>query len=318
MDMRSLRPRLPSRTVFGVVAAFVALLIVGAITKEQRHSGAHDDGMTLDSVAIRPAMASTAAMPAAAAPAMAGAPAPARAASDRIAEASVFQSTAKGSDASRLIRTAQLDIQVTNIVRAMSLADSIARLRDAVVTDSRSNEAPDSPRDANFVVRVPAVRFSETLMALRGIGDVRSETIGTQDVTRAYTDLEARIAVQRETVSRLRALLADRTGKLSDVLEVERELSRTVAELEQMEGEQRYYAAQVAVSSITVHIYEQPPIVRTTLADPIAEAARSAVAVLSSSVALVVFGATFLAPWAVLAGAGWWLVRRYAIWTGRA
>jgi hypothetical protein len=218
----------------------------------------------------------------------------------------------------KLIRTAQLEVQVGSVVRTMLAADSIARQRDALVTDSRSNESPDGPRDAQFVVRVPSARFAETLMALRGLGDVRNEVTGTQDVTREYADLETRVTVKRETVARLRGLLADRTGKLSDVLEVERELARAVTELEQMEGEQRYYDAQLAVSSITVHVFEKPPAIRATLTAPLSDALRHSAEVFSTSVAALVYLVTFLAPWAVLAGAGWWIVRKHPIWTRRA
>lgn len=304
MNPHSLRRLVPPRTVLVIVVAIVVLLVIGALVSEQKDAAPQLDVVTPTTGVSVPAMA-------------ASAPAPASR-NAGLEERRAFQTAAARPATTRIIRTAQLEIQVHSVVRAMILADSIAKTRDALITDSRSNEAPDGPRDAQFVVRVPSTHFAETLIALRGLGQVRNEGIGTQDVTREYTDLETRITVKRETVARLRALLTEHTGKLSDVLDVERELSRTVTELEQMEGEQRYYDSQLAVSSITVHVYEQAPVIRATLTEPIVDAARRAVEVLSSSVALLVFAVTFLAPWAVVAAAGWWIVRRYSIWTRRA
>jgi hypothetical protein len=313
MDMRSLRRLVFSRTTLAIVGVIVALLIIGAYHSQQKRVGTFAD-------AASPAIGGAAqVMPASApAPAFASAMPGRRQLQAASFQPASFQPASVPGATTRLIRTAQLEIQVTSIVRAMTLADSMAKLRDAIITDSRSNEAPDGPRDAQFTVRVPSTHFSETLIALRGLGQVRNEGIGTQDVTREYADLETRIAVKREAVTRLRALLTQRTGKLSDVLDVERELTRTVTELEQMEGEQRYYDAQLAVSSITVHVYERPPALRAAFTDPILDAARNAIQVFASSVAMLVFALTFLAPWIVVAGAGWWLLRRHPIWTRRA
>ena len=44
-------------------------------------------------------------------------------------------------------------------------------------------------------------------------------------------------------VTRLRSLLTTRAAKLSDLVEVERELGRAITELEQMEGERRFMRA---------------------------------------------------------------------------
>ena len=57
---------------------------------------------------------------------------------------------------------------------------------------------------------------------------------------------------------------ATRTGKLSDVLEIERELARVREEIERMEGRLRYLKAHVATSSLTVTVHEPAPVVGET------------------------------------------------------
>jgi hypothetical protein len=68
----------------------------------------------------------------------------------------------------KLIRTAELRIEVEDLPGAMLRADSIARRRDALIADSRITQYPNERRDATIVIRVPSSRFDETVTALRG------------------------------------------------------------------------------------------------------------------------------------------------------
>jgi uncharacterized protein DUF4349 len=45
-------------------------------------------------------------------------------------------------------------------------------------------------RRGTLVIRVPAERFAAAYAALKGLGKVETETVSTQDVTRAYADLD--------------------------------------------------------------------------------------------------------------------------------
>ena len=208
---------------------------------------------------------------------------------------------------SKLIRTAELHVEVPKVQAALDRADSMAKAREALVADVKITQDDRGRRSADVTIRVPAPRFAELLAALRGLGEVRSVTVGTEDVTKAYADLETRLAVKEETAGRLRALLANRTGKLSDVLDVERELSRVVTELEQMKGERRYYDQRIAVSSIVLNLYEAGALLHPGAAAPIGAAFRSATDVLATSVAWLVYLVTFLAPWLAVTSLLWWL-----------
>jgi hypothetical protein len=208
----------------------------------------------------------------------------------------------------KLIRSGDLRILVKDVRRAIDLADSIGARHGALLSGSRATGDAQASHDAELQFRVPADRFMETVAALRAIGDVRGESMSTQDVTREYADLETRLAVKTETVTRLRNLLATHTAKLGEVLQVEEELARAVTELEQLKGERRFYDQQIALSSLSVTLFEQvvvPPRARFT--DPLVAACRHALEVLGTSLAAVVYGLVFILPWALLAMVFWWL-----------
>jgi hypothetical protein len=209
----------------------------------------------------------------------------------------------------KLIRTAELRIEARSVPEAVARADSIARHFGALLADTRITQDDEDRKNAALLIRVPVANFSTLLDALRQLGEVKADAVTTEDVTKVYADLETRLAVKEETAVRLRRLLSDRTGKLSDVLEVERELSRVITELEQLKGERRYYDQRIALSTISMTIVEPGAFVQPGSTAPIAEAFRRSLQVLSTSVAWLVYLVTFVTPWLVVVGFGWWLFR---------
>jgi hypothetical protein len=213
----------------------------------------------------------------------------------------------------KLIRSAQLRIEVMDVERAVRLVDTAARAREAITAGARLVQASDGQNPAELTLRVPAHRFDDLLADLRRLGVVRDEAVTTDDVTKAYNDLETRLGVKEQMVVRLKALLATHTAKLSDVLEVERELARTVAELEQMKGERRFYDQQVAMASISVTLFQPATIVRPRVGAQAKLAFNRSIEVLQDSAGLMVSFVAFLLPWVVLAAMIMWLLARFGV-----
>jgi hypothetical protein len=124
-------------------------------------------------------------------------------------------------------------------------------------------------------------------------------------------DLTARAANGHRLEERLVELLRTRTGKLQDVLTVERELARVREEIERIEGRMRYLKTSAQLSTLSVSLHEPLPIVATQGRGPIAEAFRAAwrnfVAVLTAAIASLGYLAPALAlGWgAVVIGRRW-------------
>lgn len=202
--------------------------------------------------------------------------------------------------ARKLIRTGQIDLEVAAFPAAAERASAIAGSHGGYVADSKQSRADSGVQRGSLVLRVPAERFADALAALRALGTVRSENVSAQDVTKAYADLETRLRVKRETLERLRDILRKQTGKLQDVLEVEREIARVTEEIEQAEGERRYYDQQIALSTIHVELAEPAPLMTGGAFDVIGEALRESVRVLAGSLAAMVFLAAAGLPWLLL------------------
>src|SRR5439155_19034059 len=74
-------------------------------------------------------------------------------------------------------------------------------------------------------------------------------------------DVQARMVNAHRLEQRLIDLLANRTGKLTDVLRVEGELARVREEIERYEGRLRYLRTRSSVSTLTIAVHEANPIV---------------------------------------------------------
>jgi len=214
----------------------------------------------------------------------------------------------------KLIRSAEIAIELASYEDGARAADAIARSFGGYVAEARSSQTSGGPAGGSLSVRVPAGRFDEARRRLSGLGRIKTRQIHTADVTKAYFDLETRLRVERDAETRLRDVLRNRTAKLSEIVEAERELTRVVAEIEQTEGERLYYDRQVAFSTIALELAEPgiapSPIAEPSALQPIRDAIHESVFLLASSAAGLIYALAAGLPWAGVAVLLWALIRR--------
>jgi hypothetical protein len=211
----------------------------------------------------------------------------------------------------KLIRTGHLSLEVADFQDAAAQIDELARRHGGYVAASQSQDGERSRRHGTVTLRIPADRFDAVLGGIKAVGKVLTDKIDTQDVTKLYFDLETRLRSKRTTEARLREILRTRTARLTDVLEAERELARVTEEIEQMEGQRRFYDEQVAYATVVVSLEEPRSVVRPNLFDPVRDALRESLRLMALSAAGLVSAAAFLAPWLVLLVPAWFMRRAW-------
>jgi hypothetical protein len=211
--------------------------------------------------------------------------------------------------ASRLIiRTGQAGIEVDSLEPALDLLRMTATRIGGFVGNANIQTGRNQVRQATVEIKVPAGRFDDLTDGLRPLGRVEFLNVGAEDVSEEFVDLTARTANARRMEERLLELLATRTGKLQDVLSVERELARVREEIERMEGRLRYLKARSQLSTLSVAMHEPPPLVsptpgRNPLAQAVREAWRNFVGVLAAGIASLGYLIPLLVlGWGVVAG----------------
>ncbi len=217
---------------------------------------------------------------------------------------------------SMIIRNGQASLEIDSLDAAVAQVRQLAERLGGYIANSQMQAGSNQLRSATLEIKVPASRFDELTRGLSPIGRVEYVNVSAEDVGEEFTDITARVANSHRLESRLIELLATRTGKLSDVLEIERELARVREEIERMEGRLRYLKAHVSVSTLSVTVHEKAPLVgETGSSSVIGEAFRQAWRNFVSFVASAIASSGTLVPLGVLVLAG--LLGLRALWRRR-
>jgi hypothetical protein len=219
-----------------------------------------------------------------------------------------------------VIRTGSARVEVDSLETSIAAVRSLAQRVGGHVANVIVQSGEKELRLATLELKVPAARFDETLNGLEGLGEVESVEVSAQDVGEEYVDVTARVTNARRLEERLIQLLANRTGKLEEVLAVERELARVREEIERMDGRLRYLRTRVALSTVSITVHEPAPLIsrpgQNVIAQSVLEAWRNFVRFLAAGIALL----GYVVPLSILVVVLAWTGHRWLLpaWRGRA
>jgi len=182
--------------------------------------------------------------------------APAPTVTGKIPESTTF---AKTIIQQKIIRTAEVDIESSNLVGDLSKIESKVKDLGGYVARSTEDRRTEASKTAHLEVKIPAERLDNFLDFLEKGFQVEGISTNSEDITEEYVDISARLANSKNEEKRLLDLLENRTGKLDDVLMVERELARVRENVEVLEGRLRYYDNRVGLSTVTIEMRQYRP-----------------------------------------------------------
>lgn len=162
------------------------------------------------------------------------------------------------------------------------------------------------PPSASLSLRIAPDGVDKLMEHLRKEGDIVQHRTDSVDKTEAVIDTEAKIKNLTSLRDRLRKMLDTRTGNLKDVLEIERELSKTQAELDSLEGIRKALAQQTENVSISIDFRTRRSIAQRGVFSPVGSAFRDAVRVFAESLAALITFIAAIVPWLVLIVPGIW------------
>jgi hypothetical protein len=214
-----------------------------------------------------------------------------------------------------IVRTGTAGIEVDSLDEAIARVRTLALRVNGYVANTTVQGGRDQLRTASLELKVPSERFDDALAGLSPIGKVESVNVSAEDVGEEYVDIAARVENAHRLEARIVDLLANRTGKLQDVLSVEHELARVREEIERYEGRMRYLKTRASVSTLTIAVHEHAPVIVPVAGDgPILTAFRQSWANFVSLSAGFIASLGVLVPLGVLVFLFWLGVRRHIPW----
>ncbi len=157
----------------------------------------------------------------------------------------------------KLIRNATVELEIVSFDDAVQKITAFANEEHGYVATTNSEKQANGKLRGEVVVKVLPANLDAFLRKLRGLGELKNQTLGTEDVTKAYFDTDARLKNARVMEQRLIEMLKTKTGKVADLLQVEKELGRVREEIEKMQGELKYWDSQVQFATVTISLAEK-------------------------------------------------------------
>lgn len=153
-----------------------------------------------------------------------------------------------------IIYNAELSLVVKDSGVAQEEITAMIEGLEGYVSNSSSYTYSGGLRRITLTLRLPAEKFNEAMTALREMAmEVTQETIGTQDVTQEYVDLESRLRALEAKAARLEELM-EQAEDTEAVLAVYEQLHQTQLEIEQTKGRMQYLERSAAMATITVSL----------------------------------------------------------------
>lgn len=142
------------------------------------------------------------------------------------------------------------------MTKAVATARDVTAAAGGRVENESTERLDEGHVSSHIVLRVPQERYDAVLTELAGTGKLLARKADAKDVTEQVVDVESRIATQRASVARVRALM-DRAEKLTDVVTLEGELSRRQADLESLLAQQSSLRDRTSLATITLALTEK-------------------------------------------------------------
>jgi Domain of unknown function (DUF4349) len=160
-------------------------------------------------------------------------------------------------EGTRIARTASLRVSVRDFSASRESVERIVKARGGFSASLTISSPKDSSRSLSADFAIPTAQCDAVLQEFRMLGHVEEERQGSEEVTAQSEDLDIRLKNAREAETRLTNILRAGTGKVSDVLEVENEITRVREEIERMEAEQKRLNNRVVFASIDLNLAEE-------------------------------------------------------------
>jgi len=152
-----------------------------------------------------------------------------------------------------IVRTGDMSLVVADVSIAIERIAGFAESYDGYVVSSNSWREGDR-LVGNIAIRVDAERFDDAIRALRQLAvEVIQESTSSKDITEEYVDLSAKLHNLEASEEQLLRLM-EQAGEVTEILDVQRELSKTRGEIEQTKGRMQYLEQTSAMSLIQVRL----------------------------------------------------------------
>jgi len=157
----------------------------------------------------------------------------------------------------KIIRHGEVTFEVDNFDSAVMQITKIVSEENGFVATTSSDKLANGKVTGTITVRVPPDNLDVLVLKLRGLGDLKGQKIGADDVTKDYTDLESELRAAKAMEDRLLDIIKTGKGEVKDLVEAEKELGVWREKVEHVTGEINYYNNLISLSTLNITLNEK-------------------------------------------------------------
>lgn len=155
----------------------------------------------------------------------------------------------------KIIKEAFLKFETNDLENTYNqIKTAIAANKASIQNDSQEKDYGTVTR--RLTVRIPSQNFDPFLESIsKGVSYFDEKNISSQNVTEEYIDLTSRLNTKRKLEERYIEILKKAT-KVSEILEIEKQISAIREEIEAKQGQLKYLESRVSESTVTIEFYK--------------------------------------------------------------
>lgn len=159
-------------------------------------------------------------------------------------------------DDRKIIRTGDIAFETIDAKKTRKKLDSLISIHQGYVSNEDITNY-EFKNECVVSIKVPSQHFLALMDDISTIaGKLDRKNIQSNDVTSEFIDIQARAKAKKVLESRYLELLS-KANKISEMLEIERELNNVRTDIESMEGRIKWLSNQAALSTISIVYYEK-------------------------------------------------------------
>ena len=155
----------------------------------------------------------------------------------------------------KIIKEATLRFETDNLENTFNqIQKAVSSNKARIINDSEGKDYGTVFR--NLIVKVPSQNFDRFISDVsKGVSYFEVKNISAEDVTEQYIDLTSRLKTKKKLEERYLEILK-KANKVSEILEIEEQISTIREEIEAKEGQLKYLESRVSESTITIEFYK--------------------------------------------------------------
>jgi len=155
----------------------------------------------------------------------------------------------------KIIKEATLRFETDDLENTFTqIQKAVSANKAKIINDSEGKDYATVFR--NLTIKVPSQNFDRFISNIsKGVSYFEVKNISAEDVTEQFIDLTSRLKTKKKLEERYLEILQKAT-KISEILEIEKQISAIREEIEAKEGQLKYLESRVSESTVTIEFYK--------------------------------------------------------------